>query len=640
MVTGGLVLVEIDERLVLGRVTALRPQWWRVEVVEPPRGETVRIDRTQVRAVLSCRSEDGQGARRRLQEARDRLGDGLETAWSLGEPLGTGELAQLLQGSDTPEHRDDLLLVAGMDCTGFAVEHGLLRRRTPEEREAACRRAKDLAKLEAEFEPAVRAVRDLHSGRRADLEPLRQLGPRLEAWLTDETDEGIQYLLRQAWGRRHIQRSDAAQLLIQAELWDGHDDPSLFAAGLLRPPPLWQGEDGSVGQSLPVLDLPLVTIDNDCPHEVDDAVAVETIGDSAELRATVAIAHPTLWFAADSAVDREALNRGSTFYHPRHTVPMLPQTLALQLASLCPGRLRPALVFSATVDAQGRLRDIQVRELLVQVRQAWSYGEVDRWLALAEPPPEVANLAAVAQRLEARRIADGAYLLYKPECEVVAVRGQPVRLRDSSQSGTARRIITELMILAGEVAATFARDRGVQLPFRHQARPKDAPLPPGLYTSASEVFSVLRCLSPAQTALQPKAHAVMGVAAYAQVTSPLRRYTDLLGHRQLTAALRGQPGLAASELTDRVAQAEAAASLRRQWQRRAERYFKLVWLAGHRAAVAATVVRSLPSGCVAFIDELSLEVPLRRRGLACGEHLALRPTDVRPADDRAEFEVG
>ncbi len=639
MVTGGLVLVEIDERLVLGRITALRPQWWRVEVVEPPRGETVRIDRTQVRAVLSCRSDDGAGALWRLQQARERVGDGLETAWGLNEPLGTGELAALLHGSDTPEHRDDLLLVAGMDCTGYAVEHGLLRRRTPDERQAACRRAKVLASLEAEFQPAVRALRDLHGGRRTDLEPLRTLGPRIEAWLADERDDGVTYLLRQAWGRRHVQRSDAAQVLIQAELWDGHDDPNLFAAGLLRPPPPWSGEDGLVGQSLPELALPLVTIDNDCPHEVDDAVAVEDLGDSGELRATVAIAHPTLWFAANSEVDREALSRGSTFYHPRFTVPMLPEALALQLASLGPGQLRPALVFSATVDRQGRLSTIQVREMRVRVEQAWSYNDVDRWLTAAETPADVARLAAVAQRLEARRVADGAYLLYKPECEVVAPRGQPVRLRDASQSGTARRIITELMILAGEVAATFARERGVQLPFRHQPRPKDAPLPPGVYTRAEDVFSVLRCLSPAQTALQPKGHAVMGVAAYAQVTSPLRRYTDLLGHRQLTAALRGQPSLTASELTDRVIQAEATASLRRQWQRRAERYFKLVWLAGHRTPIAATVVRSLPNGCVAFLDELSLEVPLRRRGLACGEHLALRPTDVRPADDRAEFEI-
>ncbi len=639
MVTGALALAEIDERIVLGRVTALRPQWWRLELVEPAKSEMVRVDRTQVRGVLSCRVDDMASGQRRLQQARERIGDGLDTAWSLDTLLGMGELAQLLLGSDTPENRDDLLLVAGLDASGFAVEHSLLRRRDAAERTQFEQQRREVIELEAEFTSAVQAVRALHDGRRTDLEPLRRLGPRLEAWLSDESDRGITYFLRQAWSRRHVQRSDAAQVLIQAELWDGHDDPSLYASGLVRPPPAWLGGSEQVGENLEVLELPLVTIDNDAPHEVDDAVWIEDLGDG-EVHVTVAIAHPTLWFDAGCAVDREALSRGATFYHPRHAVAMLPETLALQLASLYPVKLRPALVFSATVDAQGRLRDALVRELRVRVQEAWTYSEVDRWLAEGTPRAEVQLLATTAKRLEQRRIGDGAYLLYKPECEVVAPRGQPVRVRDASQASVARRIITELMILAGEVAATFARDRGIQLPFRHQVRPKEAPLPCGLYTGAADVFAVLRCLSPAQTALQPKPHAVMGVAAYVQVTSPLRRYTDLLGHRQITAALRGQPGMPASELAERVAQAETAAGQRRQWQRRAERYFKLVWLAGHRAApLRATVVRSLPSGCVAFIDDLALEVPLRRRGLQCGEQLALRPTDVRPAEDRAEFDM-
>jgi exoribonuclease-2 len=133
----------------------------------------------------------------------------------------------------------------------------------------------------------------------------------------------------------------------------------------------------------------------------------------------------------------------------------------------------------------------------------------------------------------------------------------------------------------------------------------------------------------------------MGLAAYVQVTSPLRRYADILAHRQLQAHLRGQPLGDGAWLLGRLAEAERGATLRRQTQRRAVRYFKLQWLAeqGPGLRLAAVVVRPLARGWLAFLPRLALEVPLQHKGLHLGDGLELQLRAVHPATDQLEVAV-
>ena len=99
-----------------------------------------------------------------------------------------------------------------------------------------------------------------------------------------------------------------------------------------------------------------------------------------------------------------------------------------------------------------------------------------------------------------------------------------------------RSMVQEAMIAAGEAAARFALEHGIPLPFATHDAPDEAP---GNPTTLSAMFAVRRTLKRGQYRAAPAPHAGLGLPAYTQVTSPLRRYLDLVAHQQLRAFLRG-----------------------------------------------------------------------------------------------------
>ena len=466
---------------------------------------------------------------------------------------------------------------------------------------------------------------------------------RLQAYVLarDTPDPAIERLLAATSKHRAASPKAAGALLVELGAWDRHEDVDLWRSGVLDPLP--QGACDVAAQpemplgALPRLDLPFVTIDNDAPHEVDDAVWAERV--TGGVRLWVAIASPTCWLRPGHPADVEAGRRGATLYHPRHVVGMLPDVLARDLASLVPGKWLPALVFSATVAPDGSLRDGDVREAEVRVASAWRYSHLDAVLAgKADPGPVDVDLLQLLLQTclssEASRIAAGAWLLYKPEVDVTAPAHRPVEIRESSQTSPARRLVTEAMVLAGHVAGRFSRAHALAVPYRSQPRPQGA-LPPGLYSEPAEVYAVLKALLPARTSVEAEPHGVMGVDAYVQVTSPLRRYADIVAHRQIIAWLRGQPpAVAPDTLPVVLGRADQGGAERRQWQRRADRYFKLVWLAerGVGTHLQAQLVRPLANGQVlAYVPALALEVPVGAGRREVGDRVTLVVRSVTPA---------
>ena len=98
------------------------------------------------------------------------------------------------------------------------------------------------------------------------------------------------------------------------------------------------------------------------------------------------------------------------------------------------------------------------------------------------------------------------------------------------------------MILAGEVAGRYCQEHNLPVPFRGQPQPELPPeaellqLPPGPVRACA----LRRCMPRSEVGITPNRHASLGLGAYTQVTSPIRRYTDLLAHFQLKAHLRGE----------------------------------------------------------------------------------------------------
>jgi exoribonuclease-2 len=129
---------------------------------------------------------------------------------------------------------------------------------------------------------------------------------------------------------------------------------------------------------------------------------------------------------------------------------------------------------------------------------------------------------------------------------VRAMESDAMRVELSRQDADSRSrlLVSEMMILAGDLAGALGAEEGVPLPYRRQAPPRDDArdrdvvdaLPPGL----PREFAIRATMRGATQSSSPGPHASLGVDAYVQFTSPIRRHTDLLAQYQLKAHLRGE----------------------------------------------------------------------------------------------------
>jgi len=138
------------------------------------------------------------------------------------------------------------------------------------------------------------------------------------------------------------------------------------------------------------------------------------------------------------------------------------------------------------------------------------------------------------------------------------------------------------MLLAGEAAGRWALERRLPFPYVSQ---ETGDLPAEPLDGLAGAFQLRRCMRPRTLTVKPSLHWGLGLDIYSQVTSPLRRYTDLLAHQQIRAALaaesgtQAEPPIGEDDLAARLAQAERGA----QAAAHAERDSRLYWTAVHLA---------------------------------------------------------
>ena len=252
----------------------------------------------------------------------------------------------------------------------------------------------------------------------------------------------------------------------------------------------------------------------------------------------------------------------------------------------------PALSFRIDVAEDGSISGVETMASTVRVRRC-SYGEADLLMETGAAPDLVA-LAELAARRNARRVANGAVEIDIPEVRMIIESGpgsKDIRIealpRDRSSA-----LVREMMLLAGEAAARWAFERSLAFPFYGQEAPSDMGLNEGRQLSSegesaheaprslAVQFARRRMMRAGMWGPSPSAHRGLGLPFYAQVTSPLRRYQDLLGHMQLRA-LAGRRPLDADEVSRRCALAQAASAATRQAERASDLHWTMAYLARH-----------------------------------------------------------
>jgi len=421
-----------------------------------------------------------------------------------------------------------------------------------------------------------------------------------------------------------IDRGLVRHLLVALQQWDPHHLVSLagttwgtgFSAELEREAERLVERSG---QPLPGdaerLDLThqrCVTIDDDDTCDIDDALALEE-REAGGWRIWIHVADPGRLVPWDSPLDLEARRRGSSLYLAQGILPMFPQVLSTGPFSLRAGHRCAAWSTWVELDAQGAITAYGVERSWVQPTYRLSYADADDLIELA--PPQEADLAVMEQILQSRR----RWRLQQGALQMDLAEGR-VRSRDGhacveiTEPGPARSLVAEAMILAGAVAAQLGVDHGLALPYRSQL---PAELPPraaleALPEGPVRFAAIKRCLSRGLMGTEPAHHFSLGLPAYVQATSPIRRYGDLVVQRQLAAWQRGEPTLSKDELAPLLEQFDAAVREGVAISREDGRHWQQVWFEAHRSGQwRADFLRWLrPQDRLGLVrvDELAMDV--------------------------------
>lgn len=410
-----------------------------------------------------------------------------------------------------------------------------------------------------------RAARNLESGVIPLDEAVTPFIERLECWLRGDADRDVESLvIAAAEEAKSTPRELVFDILQKIGRIPAEADRDVIVAGL-KPEfsvPITEAAR-AVQPWLPdpaqaVYDLSF-SIDDEDTREVDDALSLARDGDLWKL--TVAISDPASVVHRGDSLDREAMRRGTTVYLPTQTVLMLPPRVSCDIASLSADQVRSAVLVQVWLDGEGVVRNMALGREAARVLHRLSYAEADRLIAegtgaMAE---ELRALAALTDRLRAGRESEGAIGFNRPEYKIHVHDGQ-VEVTLIERDSISRQLVAETMILANHLAAKFAQRNNVPIIYRTQNPPLE-PIDQAMLRSDPLAFQkVRRFIRPSALSLHPSVHSGLGLSCYTQLTSPLRRFADLVMQRQLMAHLIGEtPPYEPEELFQVLATAEHTA---------------------------------------------------------------------------------
>jgi len=271
-------------------------------------------------------------------------------------------------------------------------------------------------------------------------------------------------------------------------------------------------------------------------RDFDDALSLRV--EEGRIHLGIHIADVASAIEPDSLLDEEASQRGTSLYLPRHQIPMIPVALSQEALSLKQGCDRPAISLLAVLDRDGNLLDSRFVPSLVRVEKQWTYDEVNQSF---DEEPLFREMRQLSQVMRQRRLDQGALVLSLPEIAVEVTAQGTILLHKVEQDTPSRALVAEFMIFYNWLAARFCKEHQIPAIYRCQETPAER-LSPEEIRYIYYVFKQRRKLSPLSIHTEPKPHSSLGVDMYTTVTSPIRRYYDLLVQRQIKNYLcRGAP---------------------------------------------------------------------------------------------------
>lgn len=397
----------------------------------------------------------------------------------------------------------------------------------------------------------------------------------------------------------HEQSSETTQL--RAAAWKESD--------LSRNVDSFKLEDSMDGSRKDWTDLPVFCIDSADTLERDDGISVEPVdGTDSEYWIRVHVANPSAFIKPDSATGEYAARLSESVYFPERKYPMLHPWLTAEYLGLADNR--PCLTFSARMTTEGDILESQINPGVIRDVHYLTPQSVSEHLGInnmestesvslvkvgeempaipkqeakeAQKPLTPSHVAMLRNLLElgeasrVRRTRNGAPNFYSSarivnttprvylgmdvppfqlnDKAITRYEGDPIISIEQTTTGygLVAKMVSDLMVLAGEVAASWCLKRHIPIPYRGIARnpePSTSPenfreevLDPKIeengHANQWDLVRYMRLVGSKTISATPLEHMALGLPAYCKVTSPLRRHVDMFTHWQIEAALR------------------------------------------------------------------------------------------------------
>lgn len=414
-------------------------------------------------------------------------------------------------------------------------------------------------KYEKEHESEIKAAFfERLKNRKLDLPSDAKYMGEVEAFALCKTDKSK--VLAEAKIPQTVEK--AHQLLIETGIWDITKNPYPTRYGFSFDSAREQLGKMPQEERLVLNDV-AYAIDGENSTDPDDAISFD--GECL----WVHVADPASSVQPDSSIDIAARDRGTTLYIPEGASRMLCESC---LEDYALGLKNPsnALSFRIQLDEESQIVDCDVFKTSINVKRL-TYAQSEQ----QKDSSELKVFFELARKNKIRREKNGAVTIQMPEVNIFVDKNTKKVTVEPDVKYESNEMVAECMILAGEAVARFAFKNQIPFPFVSQEKPD---FPDNIPQGWAGSFAKIKCMRKRSVGITPAPHAGLGVSFYSQVTSPLRRYGDLIAHQQLRAFIDKRHLLGKDEMLERVAAGDAASIAAKKASRFSDTHWKLVYL--------------------------------------------------------------